>query len=104
MYDFRLSDEQFWNLTPAQFSALSKRLDGKTRHTDFHAGVVASTIANCHRDPKARREPFKPADFMPVYDGDETPSRGAEMSPEQILGFMKAAFPKGKKGRKGARG
>jgi hypothetical protein len=31
----------------------------------YRAGIVASTIANVHRDQKKRREPFAPTDFMP---------------------------------------
>lgn len=104
VYDFRLSDEQFWKLTPAQFWALSRRHDHAVRHGDLHAGIIASTVANCNRDPKRKKEPFSPRDFMPSY-GDEKPEgAGGGMSPEQILEFMKAAFPKGKKGRRGARG
>ena len=34
---------------------------------DLQAGIVASTVANVHRDPKKKREPFKPADFMPEF-------------------------------------
>lgn len=32
---------------------------------DWRAGMIASTVANVHRDPKKRREPFSPQDFMP---------------------------------------
>ncbi len=32
---------------------------------DLRAGMVAATIANCHRDPKVRREPFQALEFAP---------------------------------------
>lgn len=32
----------------------------------LRSGIVASTIANCHRD--SRKPAFKPKDFMPQYD------------------------------------
>jgi hypothetical protein len=38
---------------------------------DLRAGVVASVIANVNRDPKKRREPFEPKDFMPRFGETE---------------------------------
>lgn len=35
---------------------------------DLRAGIIAATIANCHRDPKRRSTPFAPKDFMPEFD------------------------------------
>lgn len=32
---------------------------------DHRFGVVASTIANVHRDPKKRSKPYEPTDFFP---------------------------------------
>lgn len=32
---------------------------------DLRAGIVASTIANANRDPKKRRRPWTPDQFMP---------------------------------------
>lgn len=31
---------------------------------NWHMAVLCSLIANVNRDPKKRREPFSPADFM----------------------------------------
>lgn len=39
---------------------------------DFRAGIIASTIANCHRDSSKRPEPFKPSDFMPRFSQMES--------------------------------
>jgi flagellar basal body rod protein FlgC len=33
---------------------------------DLRSGIVASTIANANRNPKKRRRPFRPKEFMPV--------------------------------------
>jgi Protein of unknown function (DUF4035) len=38
---------------------------------DLRAGIITSTLANIHRDPATRREPFQPSDFMPRYDAPE---------------------------------
>lgn len=35
---------------------------------DLRAGIIASTLANIHRDPKRRPEGYKPLDFMPYAD------------------------------------
>jgi hypothetical protein len=37
---------------------------------DLRMGILASLIANVHRDRKKKFEPFTPADFMPGF-GDE---------------------------------
>lgn len=38
---------------------------------DLRAGIVASVIANVNRDPKQRRAPFEPQDFMPEFGSSE---------------------------------
>lgn len=39
-----------------------------------------SLIANCHRDSKAKSQPFTPEDFYSKFVEEETP----QMTPEQI--------------------
>ena len=34
---------------------------------DLHAALVASLIANANRDPKKRRKPFSPGEFIPDW-------------------------------------
>lgn len=34
---------------------------------DLRAGIVASTVANVHRDRKKRSKAYKPEDFMPKF-------------------------------------
>jgi len=48
---------------------------------DVRAGIIASTIANVNRNPKQRRKPYSPKDFMPVYD--KPPKR--QQSTEEML-------------------
>lgn len=95
VYDFKLSSEDFWELTPPQFAALSRRHDQHEEHRHFGAGIVASTIANCHRDPQSKPEPFTPLDFIPRFTGNEGQEESSqhEMTPEQIKQRMMAAFP-----------
>jgi hypothetical protein len=102
VHDFGLTDEQFWRLTPARFAALSERHEQAERRADLRAGVVASTVANVHRDDEKKPDPFTAEDFFPdpyePEEGDPPKPRKAaiapEMTPEQILRHMKAAFPK----------
>lgn len=35
------------------------------RRADLRMGILASLIANVHRDAKRKASPFKPGDFMP---------------------------------------
>lgn len=34
---------------------------------DLHAALVAAIIANANRDPKKRRKPYTPGEFMPDW-------------------------------------
>ncbi len=36
--------------------------------TDVAGALVAATIANAHRDPQRRSEPFGVRDFLPAWD------------------------------------
>lgn len=49
---------------------------------DLHAGIVASTIANCHRGKSQRA--YVPADFMPKY--------GEAHKPRKTVAEMEAQF------------
>ena len=42
------------------------------QRTDLGLGIIAATIANCHRDPKKRSSAYEPSDFAPfLKDGEE---------------------------------
>lgn len=51
---------------------------------DWRAGLIASTIANANRDPRRRRVPYQPSDFMPRRE--PVP----EQSPEQQERILRA--------------
>lgn len=59
-----LTEEQFWNLTLAQFDALVKRKLLEKEWQDFRAGLICSTMVNLLKDPKKRKR-YTPEDFMP---------------------------------------
>lgn len=45
-YDLRLSEEEFWSLTPAMLDALMSRLEAERDHAEYCAGLVASQVYN----------------------------------------------------------
>ena len=64
-FDLGLSEQEFWRLTLRELAALLKRWRFDQERADWRAGMVASVIANIHRDRKRRSKPFTPQDFMP---------------------------------------
>ena len=44
---------------------------------DYRAGIVASTYANVHRNPKKRTKAYEPGDFMPVFAAKDTREKSA---------------------------
>jgi len=57
---------------------------------DLRAGIIASTVANTARDPKKRRRPFQPREFMPRF---ERPRRQQTWQEQlHIVEMMNVAF------------
>jgi len=84
-----LSSEEFWTCTPRQFDELRavvmREKEAWAERGDFHAGVVAATIANVNRgkDQKA----FTPLDFMP---GKKKAQQKKRQTPEEQLAIARA--------------
>ena len=51
----------------SEWLAFAQREPIGGERSDFQAALVASVVANAHRDPEQRREPFAPADFIPDW-------------------------------------
>lgn len=64
-YDLRLTDAEFWDLSFAQFNALTDRYIQDQENQDLRAALICSILANVNRDTKKRHKPFEPKDFMP---------------------------------------
>lgn len=62
VYDYRLTSDQFWRLTPAQFFALSKRYDAEQEKRDMSAAIVSYSVFKAAGAKKVKVE-----DFMPRY-------------------------------------
>ena len=65
MHCLRLSDEEFWGLTLAQFNALAERYIAEQKSKDYRAALICSIIAEVNRNVKKRAKPFTAEDFMP---------------------------------------
>ena len=83
MYDYGLTSEAFWNLTPAQFYSLSKSLEEDELQQDFRFGIVATLIANANRNPKKRSKPFDWTDFFPRWK--HLIKAKAQLTPQELL-------------------
>lgn len=72
-----------------------EHLDGPDDRADLRAGIIASTIANAHRNPDTTPEPFAPFDFVPRFADQEEKWDGSAvaMSPEAFSELMHARFP-----------
>ena len=55
---------------------------------DLHAGIIASTMANCHA-PKGKS--FNPADFMPLQDSNEPEVQSEDVMKEKMLQLAKGS-------------
>ena len=49
-----------------------------TEVEDWRAAMIAATVANGYRDPKRRRKPYEPKDFMPRYEVPEAKEQTVE--------------------------
>lgn len=61
---------------------------------DFRSGIVASVVANVHRDDKVKPDPFEPSDFIPTFfDPDEDTGSAVNIDPAAFSALMHALYP-----------
>jgi hypothetical protein len=100
-YDLRLSEQEFWVLTPGQFDLLAKRHieqrkseiyleQTKIKRSDQQAALICCVLANINRDKKKKPTPYKVDDFMPVEIGKKKKQTAQEQF--QIVKMLNAAF------------
>ncbi|MGE5589199.1 MAG: hypothetical protein ACM3ZA_01010 [Bacillota bacterium] len=54
-------------MTPHELRLAFDAYRHQQERADFRAGIIAATIANANRDPKKRKRPYRPQDFLPRY-------------------------------------
>ena len=87
-YDLNLAEDDFWGLTLKEFNALAERQQNNHDWQNYRTALICSIVANTARDPKRRRKPFTPDDFMPH-------KQHPGQTPEQIFAqvqLLNAAF------------
>ena len=62
-----------------------KYIQLENERSDWRAGLISSTIANVNRDPKKRKKPYTPQDFMPQEAKEKKP-----MTVEESYQFLYA--------------
>ena len=83
---YRMTEDQFWRLTPAKFSALSRRHDNAGEILDFRMAYVIATIYNVNR--KRGRRAFTPKDFMPSTQREKRRRKSPSELHDTWKGFM----------------
>jgi hypothetical protein len=71
VYDFGLTDEQFLELTPAKFNALSRRADAEAERADQHTARVCWAAMTAAGAKKKDGSPITVQDLMVTYEEDE---------------------------------
>lgn len=59
----------------------------------LRTGILASLLANIHRDPKKKRDPFIPEDFIPAVDAAETKAKHEAQNIVKAMEGFAAANP-----------
>jgi hypothetical protein len=63
---------------------------------DLRSGIVASVIANVHRNPKKQRKPCQPVDFMPDFAGERKRKKDdTVLTPEQSVAAVEMLLASG---------
>jgi len=81
VYCLKITSEQFWRLTPAQFFALEKQYLRDVRMCDYRSAVTACILANIYREKGAKVR--EPKDFFPSLN-----TKKKAMSMEQMKRHM----------------
>lgn len=71
------------------YAGLYGPVDPQAR-ADLRMAIMAALTAEIHRDPKQRKEPYKPEEFMPRWGtGAGAADEDEGQTPEQMLAMVK---------------
>lgn len=83
-YYLRLSDEEFWDLTPAQFQALIERYDEEQSCNNFRAGLAPHIIESA-----LSKKPRQPLDYFKIAE-EETEEEKSKSKYEETMAKVRA--------------
>lgn len=89
IHDLRLTDEQFYALTPRQFNELAKRFRYQQEHTELLHAITTSALVNF--SVAAPKKSTTPQDFMPSMWGRAS-QRSKRMTDKQVAAECRAIF------------
>lgn len=95
----RLSNREFYRLTPRLYHILLDRHKEQIEHTELMTGILAAACVNSSMNPP--RKALAPADFMPSMIGKSNPVKTRAPKPDQlaIRSFLNAAVKRQQDGR-----
>lgn len=85
VYDYGLTEEQFWELTPAQYHALGRRFDMEKEHNDYGFGTIASILFNAHKAKKTKARNW--VHFYPQWEKKYAAAK--KMTPQEMKEYFK---------------
>ncbi|MBX9580476.1 MAG: hypothetical protein K2X87_09225 [Gemmataceae bacterium] len=91
MYDFGLTSDQFWDLTLAQFNALSRRFDAEAAAADFHTARLMWAAMTAAGAKKKDGSALHVEDFITLKADDGPADDGRDPS-EQIFSALANGF------------
>lgn len=93
-YDLKLTNKQFWDLTPKEFRKLSDRYVNAQDILDIRSGVIAASVSNA-MSKKDNGEAFSAKDFFPDavrriqrQSGKTSEDRRVQSTEEQIVAMQ----------------
>lgn len=90
VYDLGLTDEQFLEITPAQFNALIKRRNLEKQELDYRAGIVASNIVRVWAKEEDQGK-YGPEAFFPSLKAEK--EQDWRSTPEGMLRYLQTMYP-----------
>lgn len=87
MYDFGLTDEQFWDLTLAQFNALSRRADARAEQADAHTARLCWAAMTAAGAKKKDGSDLTVQDFLVRYEEDDPEDQAAQIKKKMTALF-----------------
>ena len=91
--EWGFTDAEIASLDSEQWAALFEMRAEREKRQDWRFGVIAATLANCHRDSQKHPDPFEPQEFFSSLRDPEPPpppKLGAPELKQQLIAIAQA--------------